>query len=115
MSGLACTKKETVVEDASELNLGKEFEDAACLSLAEVRLIQQSKMDDDRENGDETNTTQTRCARVSRGAGEKITWLADFRSFFLAARLPSELLPCRGRLARLRSGPCATRCPRRRL
>jgi DNA-directed RNA polymerase II subunit RPB4 len=63
MSGLACTRKVTEDEDATELRLGPDFNDASCLSMAEVRLIQQSKVDDDAESGVETSTTQTRCAR----------------------------------------------------
>lgn len=62
MSGLACTKKVTEEEDATELRLGPDFNEAQCLSMAEVRLIQQSKIEDDHETGVETSTTQTRCA-----------------------------------------------------
>ena len=62
MSGMACVKKETQDEDATELRLGDDFNEASCLSMAEVRLIQQSKIDDDQETGVETSTTQTRCA-----------------------------------------------------
>jgi hypothetical protein len=61
MSGLACTRKVTEDEDATELRLGPDFNEAACLSMAEVRLIQQSKIDDDTEAGVDTSTTQTRC------------------------------------------------------
>lgn len=68
MSGLACTKKVTEDEDATELRLGPDFNEAQCLSMAEVRLIQQSKIDDDQETGLETSTTQTRCAHTAESA-----------------------------------------------
>mmetsp|Transcript_31916 Transcript_31916/g.78962 ORF Transcript_31916/g.78962 Transcript_31916/m.78962 type:complete len:149 (+) Transcript_31916:223-669(+) len=60
MSGLACTRKKEEEEDATQLKLGPDFNDKSCLSMAEVRLICQSKVDDDEETGTETNTTQTR-------------------------------------------------------
>ena len=62
MSGLACTKKNVEEEDAAELRLGPDFSDAHCLSMAEVKLICDSKLEDDKDKGEQTNTTQTRCA-----------------------------------------------------
>ena len=53
-------KSEVEEEDASSLKLGFDFEKAQCLSMSEVKLVCESKLDDDQDKGEETSTTQTR-------------------------------------------------------
>ena len=62
MSAAACVGRKSAVdeEDASELRLGPDFNAANCLSLAEVKIVIESKRDDDREKAEETSTTRTR-------------------------------------------------------
>jgi len=62
MSEAACIVRKSAVdeEDASELRLGPDFDEAHCLSLAEVKIVIESKRDDDREQAQETSTTSTR-------------------------------------------------------
>ena len=62
MSAAACVGRKSAVdeEDASELRLGPDFNEANCLSLAEVKIVIESKRDDDREKAEETSTTRTR-------------------------------------------------------
>ena len=56
MSAASCVGRKSAVEeeDASELRLGADFADAHCLSMAEVKIVQTSKLEDDAERGEET-------------------------------------------------------------
>ena len=60
MSAAACVGRKSAVdeEDASELRLGPDFNEANCLSLAEVKIVIESKREDDREKAEETSTTR---------------------------------------------------------
>ena len=62
MSAAACVGRKSAVEDedASELRLGADFDDANCLSLSEVKIVLESKLGDDAEQAEETSTTRTR-------------------------------------------------------
>lgn len=62
MSAADCVGRKSAVEeeDAAELRLGSDFKDANCLTAAEVKLVCQSKIDDDAEQGEEAPTTKTR-------------------------------------------------------
>jgi DNA-directed RNA polymerase II subunit RPB4 len=62
MSAIECVGRKSAVEeeDAGELRLGFDFKDANCLTAAEVKLVCQSKIDDDAEQGEEAPTTRTR-------------------------------------------------------
>ena len=59
MSGMACTNQSKEEEDATELKLGEDFSSAAALSMNEVMLVCQSKVEDDAEAGGETSTATT--------------------------------------------------------
>jgi len=62
MSAALCIGRKSAedVEDAGELRLGPDFDDANCLSLAEVKIVCESKVADDAEQAEETSTTRTR-------------------------------------------------------
>jgi hypothetical protein len=57
-------------EDAATLKLGQDFEGYALkgMMLAEVKLVLDSKLAGDRDKGEETTTTKTKCARARSAA-----------------------------------------------
>ena len=108
MSGLACTHQSKEEEDATELKLGEDFNNAAALSMNEVMLVCQSKVDDDAEAGGETSTTTIRvfektlayCKRYANCTNQQQAQamrelctnvgLADFETAALANVLPQN-------------------------
>jgi len=75
MSAASCVGRKSAVEeeDASELRLGADFADAHCLSMAEVKIVQTSKLEDDAERGEETSTTRTRVFEKTKAYCERFT------------------------------------------
>jgi len=75
MSAASCVGRKSAAEDedASELRLGNDFSEAHCLSLAEVKIVLNSKLEDDAENGEETSSTKTRVFEKTKSYAERFT------------------------------------------